>query len=85
MAKEQFNSNTEAQQLLSTTVLKSIATHQLASDHLQKASEYHLQAITHHEAGNPEKASHSGVLAYEHFSLAEDAMIENLKLQALNK
>jgi hypothetical protein len=84
MAIQNSNTKSEPQKLLTTTIQKYIASHKEASAHLLKASEHHLQAVAHHEAGNPELASHSGVLAHEHFSLAEDAMIENLKLQAFD-
>jgi hypothetical protein len=82
LSKEKAAPKTE-QKLLSTKVLKTIATHKTASAHLQKASDYHLDAASHHESGDHDKAHESGIKAFEHFSLAEDAMIENAKLKAI--
>jgi hypothetical protein len=83
MAKEKSISKKKVQKLISTTIQKSIAAHKEASEHLLRASKYHLEAVGHHQAGLHEKASHSGVLAHGHFSLAHDAMIENAKFQAM--
>jgi hypothetical protein len=85
MAKATSTPAKKEQKLISTSTLKSIDAHKNASDHLLKAAKYHLEAIEHHKAGSHEQASHSGVLAHGHTSLAKDTMKENAKRQVMDK
>ncbi|GAA3560716.1 hypothetical protein [Snuella lapsa] len=64
--------------------LKGIKNHKEAAKHLQAAAKSHLDAATHHEEGNHQKAAQSTITAHGHVNLAKKAQKADVKQHAFN-
>jgi phytoene/squalene synthetase len=59
--------------------MKDIENHKKAAKHLEEAAKHHHEAAQHLEEGNPDKAHHSMLKAFEHTALATEIQKEHLK------
>ena len=63
--------------------LKRIKNHRKAAKHLQASSKFHLEAATHYEEGNHQKAEQSTIAAHGQVTLSNKAQKAGIKQHAL--
>ena len=63
--------------------LKRIKNHRKAAKHLQASSKFHLEAATHHEERNHQKAEQSTITTYGQITIFNKAQKAGIKQHAI--
>ncbi|MBY0485784.1 MAG: hypothetical protein K2P85_01115 [Flavobacteriaceae bacterium] len=64
-------------------IQNAIDNHKKVAQHLEQAAKYHIEAATHHQNGNHDRAAESTIKAHGNLIIGSELQRDNLKLHAL--